>query len=202
MALGGCVVNRVGGNRDALRGLLGSLGGLRATSLARSESLGQGSGICLGQGLASADGLVSDRADSGCCVDFLGLGSGSRNSVSGLGTTTLAASDDKGACGGVCECNALLDGSDRAQRGRGVYGLSACDVGSRLSRRRNPGRRSLSRLGAASLAAGDSQSRGQSSCLCVGLASGNSSVGGRADGSGNISDEGGGSVVLNRGRSN
>jgi hypothetical protein len=197
MALSGCVVDRVGSNRNAVRGLFGSLGGLRAASLARSESLGQGGGVCLGQGLASADGLVSDRADGGCCVNFLGLGSGSRNSVSRLHTATLAASNDKSARGGVCECNALFDSGDGAQRGRGVYGLSASDVGSR-----DPGGRGLSRLGATSLAAGDGQSRGQGSCLCVGLASGNSGVGRRADGSGDIGDKGRGSVVLNRGRSN
>jgi hypothetical protein len=195
-------VDGVGGNRNTLRGLLGGLGGLRATSLAGCESQGRSGSVGLRERLASADSCFSHRADCSGSVDLLSLGGGSRSRLSGLHATTLAASDNKSACGSVCECVALLYGGYGAYRSCGVYGFSACDVGSRL-RRRNPGRRrDFSGLGAASLTAGDGQNRGQSSCLCVGLASTGCKVGRRTHSGGEIGDEGRGSVLLSRGSSN
>jgi hypothetical protein len=186
-----CVVDRVRGNRADLRRLLGSFGGL-------DKSLGQSGGGGLGQGLAIRGGNVSYRAGSDGCVDLLSLGSSSRNSVSGLHTTTLAASNDQSAGGGVSVCEASLSGGDRAQSCGSVHGLSACDIGRLGRRRRNPCRSgvSLSRLGTASLATGDGQSRGQSSGLCVGLAITPSSVSRGANSGGSVSGEGRGSVVL------
>jgi hypothetical protein len=185
-----CVVDGVRGSRDTLRGLLGRLGGL-------DKSLGQSSGGGLGQGLAVRGCNVGHGAGSDSCVDLLSLGSGSRSSVSGLSTSTLAASDGQSASGGVCVCESTLGGGDRAQSSGGVHGLSACDVG-RLGRRRNPGRGrvSLGRLGTTSLAAGDGQSRGQSSGLCVGLAITPSSVSCGTDSGGSVGGQGRGSVVL------
>jgi hypothetical protein len=196
-------VDGVGGNRNTLRGLLGSFGGLRATSLAGCESQSRSGSVGLCQCLASADSCFSYRADCSGSVDFLSLGGRSRSRLSGLHATTLAASDNKSACGSVCECVALLDGGYWAHRSRGVDGFSACGVGSRLGRRRNPGRRrDLGGLGAASLAAGDGQNRRQSSGLCVGLASAGCKVGCRTHSGGEIGDEGRGCVVLSRRGSN
>lgn len=186
-----CVVDGVRGSRDTLRGLLGRLGGL-------DKSLGQSSGGSLGQGLAVRGCDVGHRAGSDSCVDLLSLGGGSRDSVSGLSTSTLAASDGQSASGGVCVCEATLSGGDRAQSSGGVHSLGACDVGRLSRRRRNPGRGrvSLSRLGTTSLAAGDGQSRGQSSGLCVGLAITPSSVSCGANSGGSVGGEGRGSIVL------
>jgi hypothetical protein len=186
-----CVVNGVRGGRDTLRGLLGTLGGL-------DKSLGQSGGGSLGQGLAVRGCNVGHRAGSDSCVDFLSLGGSTRNGPSGLHATTLAAGDSQSASGGVCVSESTLSGGDRAQSCGGVHGLSACDVGRLGRRRRNPGRCrvSLSRLGTTSLAAGDSQSRGQSSGLCVGLAITPSSVSCRANSGGGVGGEGRGSVVL------
>jgi len=189
------VVDGVRGNRDALRGLLGSHDGL-------DKSLGQSCSGSLGQGLAIAGSNVSYRAGGDGCVDLLGLGGSSRDGVSGLSTSTLAAGDDQSASGGVCVCKTSLSGGNRAYGSSGVHGLGASDVGSRLGRRRNPGRCrvSLSRLRASSLAAGNGQSRGQGSGLCVGLAITPGSVSCRAHSGGGVSGEGRGSVVLISGR--
>lgn len=193
------VPDRVGGNRDTVRGLLGSLGGLRRTaSLARCNSQDRRSSVRLGQSLTSADGSFGYRADSSGSVDFLSLCGRSRSRLSGLYTTALAASDNESARGGVCESLALLDSSNGAQRGGGVHGLSACDIGSRLSRGRNPGRR----RNAAAFAASNGQDRSQCCCLCVGLATADGSVGCGAHSSGSIGDKGRSSIVLSRGRSN